>query len=168
MRRKKLITAGLLLSMNYALLLIAAFCALITMLAYTLLDTVDIASDILNAIIAPFQIGDNMMNLIFVGSLTVAFIYLVVAATRISKYSKYNQTMFERKKGFAIVYLLSFMIASGGYAFWLVTNIQQSGFENFLPVNITLIATLFIHLVSILLMIIEYIKGFASKRTFRN
>ena len=163
MRRKKLLAAGLLMSINYAILLVAAFCVMVIMLAYTFLDTVDIANDLLSAIIAPFQIGDTTMNLVFVGGLIVAFIYLLIAATRITKYSKYDQALFDSRKGFAVVFLFSFLIAIGGYAFWLMKNIEI-GFETYLPLNMVLAVTGFIHVVSVLLIIIELIKELVAKK----
>ena len=154
---------GLLLSINYAILLVATFCVMIIMLAYTMLDTVDIANDLLSAIIAPFQIGDNTISLIFVAGLIVAFIYLLIASTRISKYSKYNQALFNSKKGFAITFLISFVIAIAGYAFWLAKNIN-GGFDTYFPLNLVLIITICVHAISVLLITIDYIKEFASKK----
>ena len=163
MRRRKLLTAGLFLSINYAILVVATFCLMISALAYTMLDTVEIANDLLYAILQPFDMGDSTKTMIFIGGLLVGCIFLVVLSTKISKYSKYNEAMFKGKKGMIIFCILSFILAMGGYGFWLYKNMSGASFQDNMIINSVLAFNLFVHFISILLIIFECVKGFATK-----
>ena len=163
MRRRKLLTAGLFLSINYAILVVATFCLMISALAYIMLDTVEIATDILYAVLQPFDMGDNTKTIIFVGALLFGCIYLVVLSTRISKYSKYNEAMFKGKKPMIIVCIISFILAMGGYGYWIFRNMQTGSFQDNLILNSVLAFNIFVHFVSLILIIIECAKGFSNK-----
>ena len=163
MRRKKLLTAGLFLSIDYAIMLVALFCLMIAALAYTMLDTVEIANDLLYAVLQPFIIGDNTKMLMFIGGLLVGCIYLVILSTRISKYSKFNETMFKSKKAIVTLCIISFILALGGIGYWLYTNLSGASFQENLILNSILALNAFIHLVSIILIIIGAAQGFSEK-----
>ena len=166
MKRKTFLASGLMLSIFYALALVAAIAMFAgSALLYFAAGSFASIENIISQVLGPlFELG--ALILLIASAVTLLLtILMLIAATRFIKYSRADADIFARKKGLLVFYFILVILATAGFSYLLVTDILTNGLFNQLTLinQVSFGVVAFIHLLSVLLLII----GFAKNRKHR-
>lgn len=162
MKRKTFLASGLMLSIFYALALVATIAMFAgSAILYFAADSFASIESIISQILGPlFELGALILLIVSAVALLLA-ILLLIASTRFIKYSKATADVFARKKGLLVFYLILVILATAGYIYVLVNDILTNGLLGInLVTQVAYAVIAFVHLLSVLLLII----GFAKNR----
>ena len=155
MKRKSILTGGILLSIVYSLMVVGTVALGLTSIVYFFVgESVQLINDLFLPIIKPYLIYGKGVMLIFVALTIFVSIFLVTASTRFMKYSSANSDLFEKKKNLLLFYLVCIILAFGVFCFLLINNITIYGFTSKLLFNILLCITIIIHIISCVMIIL--------------
>ena len=156
MRRKVVLSGGLILTLMYSLMFLASLFLLVFSLIYFFVPSdVQIVGDILTPIISPFLAYGKSSLLIIIAAITIVVLFSLVCSSRFIKYSNLKTSKFSKKRGFYIFYLIWFVLITVACAYFLITNIVNYQFTDNLIINIILIVTLSLNTISLIILIFD-------------
>ena len=159
MSRKVTLTAGIILTLIYALMLLASIFLIVASVVYTFVgESLQIVNDLFVPVLSPFLVFGEDMFIVSTCVITLLVIFSLCASTRYIKYSRFDRVRFARKKSLSVLFLAWFIIVTGVYVYLLVSNIQTNGgFSADIVVNCLLCTLIGLHFVSIILILIALI-----------
>lgn len=166
MKRKTFLASGLMLSIFYAIALVATIAMFAgSALLYFAADSFASIENIISQLLGPLlEYGALIMLIISAVALFLA-ILLLIASTRFIKYAKATAEVFARKKGLLVFYLILVILAMAAYIYSLVTDILANGlFELTLTTQVATGVVAFVHFLSVILLIV----GFAKSKKAKN
>lgn len=155
MRRKSILTGGVILSIIYALSLVASIGLVFSGALYFFAgETFQLISDLCLPLLSPFMLWGDTIMLVLVALVLVAVIMLLIASTRFIKYSGATKEQFLKKKSLLSFNVVLVIIVLGFIAYLLTDHILNVGFNGGLLYPIVLIALALFHILSIIFIIV--------------
>ena len=155
MRRKSILAGGVILSIIYALMLVASIGLVFSGALYFFAgETFQLISDLCLPLLSPFMLWGDTIMLVLVALVLVGTIVLLTASTRFIKYSGATKEQFLKKKKFLSFNVVLLIIVLGGIAYLLTDHILKVGFNGGLVYPVVLIALAFFHVLAIIFEIV--------------
>ena len=161
MKRKTFLASGLMLSIFYAIALVATIAMFAgSALLYFAADSFASIEDIISQILGPLLEYGALIMLIVSAVALFLTILLLIASTRFIKYAKATAEVFDRKKGLLIFYLILVILAMAAFIYSLVTDILTNGLFELTLINqvVTGVVSL-VHFLSVILIIVGLAKS---------
>lgn len=156
MRRKVVLSGGLILTLLYSLMFLASLFLLVFSVIYCFVSSdVQIVDDILTPIVWPFLTHGKYGLLVIVATITALVLFSLVCASRFIKYSNFKTNKFSKKRGLYIFYLIWFILISALCVYCLIKNSLDYLFSDNLILNIVLIVTLSLNLISVFILFFD-------------
>ena len=156
MRRKVVLSGGLILTLLYSLMFLASLFLLVFSVIYCFVSSdVQIVDDILTPIVWPFLTHGKYGLLVIVATIAALVLFSLVCASRFIKYSNFKTNKFSKKRGLYIFYLIWFILISALCVYFLIKNSLDYLFSDNLILNIVLIVTLSLNIISIFILFFD-------------
>ena len=165
MKRKTVLTGGLILALLYSLMLLASVILLVVAVFYTITNNnIQVIKDILNPILTPLMVFGKDMLILTVGIVFLVSLFSLICASRFIKYSDFNNEKFVAKKSLYIFYLVWFCLLCALYLYFLIENVVSSAFGEHMLENILLIVLVALHIPSIIVLCVGVSKAKPYKK----
>lgn len=150
MKRNSLLTAGIILSIIYSLCFVACLCVgVFSVIYFFVSDSITLINDLLLPIINPFMPYGKTVMLVFVALVIAYCLFMLIAATRYTKYFNATNSIYNKKRSLLIFNLVFFVITFGIFTYLLASNIFTSNFTDNIIYNVCLIFIVIAHIIAI-------------------